>query len=138
MYDFIFLLIGGITGFIVGIVVMESSCNTDTALKLSNVMNASMLECVTKQVITKEQVHDIETIFHRHIEANFEHIKASHGDKWGRRMIILLCILFVLVIITNIVSALFYIKSANRKAHYTMLDIKALRQVRDQIKKLLK
>ena len=50
---------------------------------------------------------------------------------WGRRMIILLCILFVLAIISNIVSALSYLKSANRKAHYTMLEIKALRQVRD-------
>ena len=53
-------------------------------------------------------------------------------------MIILLNILFVLVIISNIVSALFYIKSANRKEHYTMLEIKALRQVRDQIEKLSK
>ena len=53
-------------------------------------------------------------------------------------MIILLCILFVLAIISNIVSALSYIKSANRKAHYTMLEIKALRQVRDQIERLSK
>ena len=53
-------------------------------------------------------------------------------------MIILLYILFVLAIISNIVSSVFYIKSANRKAHYTMLDIKALRQVRDQIKRLSK
>ena len=53
---------GGIIGFIGGIVAMGSSCDTDTALKLSNVMNTSMLECVTKQVITKEQVHDIEII----------------------------------------------------------------------------
>ena len=51
-------------------------------------------------------------------------------------MIILLCILFVLAIISNIISALSYIKSANRKAHYTMLEIKALRQVRDQIERL--
>ena len=80
MYDFIFLLIGGITGFIVGIVVMENSCNADTALKLSNMMNASMLDCVTKQVITKEQVHDIENIFHKHIETNFKGIKANHGE----------------------------------------------------------
>lgn len=80
MYDFIFLLIGGIAGFIVGIVVMENSCNADTALKLSNMMNASMLDCVTKQVITKEQVHDIETVFHKHIEANFKGIKANHGE----------------------------------------------------------
>ena len=33
---------------------------------------------------------------------------------------------------------LFYIKSANRKAHYTMIEIKALRQVRDQIERLSK
>lgn len=74
------LLIGAIIGFICGIVAMRKSCDTDTALKLSNVMNASMLDCVTKQVITKEQVHDIETIFFKHIEENFKHIKASHGD----------------------------------------------------------
>lgn len=80
MYDFIFLLIGGIAGFIVGIVVMENSCNADTALKLSNMMNASMLDCVTKQVITKEQVHGIESIFHKHIEANFKGIKANHEE----------------------------------------------------------
>ena len=53
-------------------------------------------------------------------------------------MIIVSCILFVLAIISNIVSALFYVKSANRKAHYTMIEIKALRQVRDQIEKLKK
>lgn len=53
-------------------------------------------------------------------------------------MLILSCILFVLAIISNIVSALSYLKSANRKAHYTMLEIKALRQVRDQIEKLSK
>ena len=53
-------------------------------------------------------------------------------------MIILLYILFILAIISNFISALFYIKSANRKAHYTMLEIKALRHVRDKIEKLLK
>ena len=39
-----------------------------------------MLDCVTKQVIAKEHVHDIETIFFKHIEENFKGIKASHGD----------------------------------------------------------
>lgn len=81
MYDFIFLLIGGITGAIIGIAVMENSCNADIALKLSNTMNASMLDCVTHKIITKEQVHDIETVFHKHIEENFKGIKANHGDK---------------------------------------------------------
>ena len=40
-----------------------------------------MLDCVTHKIITKDQVHDIETVFHKHIEANFKHIKANHGDK---------------------------------------------------------
>lgn len=74
------LLVGAIIGFIGGIVARGSSCDTDTAIKLSNVMNASMLDCVTHKIITKEQVHDIESIFHKHIEANFKYIKANHGD----------------------------------------------------------
>lgn len=53
-------------------------------------------------------------------------------------MIYLLFVLFGLAIISNIASVIFYIKSANRKAHYTMIEIKALRQVRDHIEKLLK
>lgn len=80
MNDFTVLLVGAIIGFIAGIAAMGKSCETDTALQLSNVMNASMLECVTNKVITKEQVHDIEVIFHKHIEANFKFIKANHGD----------------------------------------------------------
>ena len=75
------LLVGAIIGFVVGIVVSESSYNSDIALKLSNMMNSSMLDCVTHKVITKEQVHDIETVFHKHIEYNFKHIKASHGTE---------------------------------------------------------
>lgn len=74
------LLVGAIIGFIAGMAAMGCLRDTDTALKLSNVMNASMLDCVANKVITKEQVHDIETIFHKHIEANFKHIKANHGE----------------------------------------------------------
>ena len=80
MNDFTFLLVGAIIGFVVGIIVSEISYNSDTAIKLSNVMNASMLDCVTHKIITKEQVHDIETVFFKHIEYNFKCIKASHGD----------------------------------------------------------
>lgn len=82
MNDFTVLLVGAIIGFIAGICAMGNSCDTDTALKLSNVMNASMLDCVTNKVITKEQVHDIEVIFHKHIEASFKFIKANHGDSY--------------------------------------------------------
>ena len=59
----------------------ESLYDANTAKKLSNVMNASMLDCVTHEVITKEQVHDIESIFFKHIEYNFKHIKASHTSE---------------------------------------------------------
>lgn len=74
-------LVGVIIGFVFGVVVSERSYNSDTTLKLSNVMNASMLDCVTHKIITQEQVHNIETVFHRHIEANFKGIKASHGTE---------------------------------------------------------
>lgn len=68
---------------ILGIVIVTKSAthNSEIALKLANIMNSSMLDCVTKHVITKEQVHDIETIFHKHIEENFKGIKASHGTE---------------------------------------------------------
>lgn len=68
---------------ILGIVIVTKSTtwNSDIALKLANTMNSSMLDCVTKQIITKDQVHDIETIFHKHIEENFKGIKASHSDE---------------------------------------------------------
>ena len=81
MNDFTFLLVGAIIGFVVGIIVSEISYNSDTAIQLSNVINASMLDCVKHKIITKEQVHDIESIFHKHIEYNFKHIKASHGTE---------------------------------------------------------
>ena len=75
------LLVGTLIGFLVGIVVGGIAYDSDTAIKLSNMMNASMLNCVTHKIITKEQVHDIETVFHRHIEENFKGIKASHGTE---------------------------------------------------------
>lgn len=75
-------IIGCLVGLILGIaiVIKGTTCNSDIALKLANTMNSSMLDCVTHKIITQEQVHDIETIFSKHIEANFKHIKASHGE----------------------------------------------------------
>lgn len=83
MDNIISVFIGGVLGFIFALIMLASvfTANSDIALKLSNMMNSSMLDCVTKQVITKEQVHDIESIFQKHIEENFENIKASHGTK---------------------------------------------------------
>nr|DAF52294.1 MAG TPA: hypothetical protein [Podoviridae sp. ctIKM86] len=83
MDNIISVFIGGILGFIFALIMLASvfTANDDIALKLSNMVNSSMLDCVTKQVITKEQVHDIESIFHKHIEENFKGIKASHGTE---------------------------------------------------------
>lgn len=81
------LIFGSFIGCVIGLVIIRigiiamSTANSDIALKLANTMNSSMLDCVTKQVITKEQVHDIETIFHKHIEENFKGIKAYHGTE---------------------------------------------------------
>ena len=72
------LLVGTIIGIVVGIVIGGISYDTKLAIGLSNMMNSAMLDCVTHKIITQEQVHDIETVFHKHIEANFKHIKASH------------------------------------------------------------
>ena len=81
MEYFISMILGLFLGFLGGTMFMVSICDSNIALKLSNVMNASMLDCVTHKIITKEQVHDIEVIFHKHIEENFKFIKANHGDK---------------------------------------------------------
>ena len=81
------LIFGSFIGCVIGLVIIRigiiamSTANSDIALKLANTMNSSMLDCVTKQVITKEQVHDIETIFHKHIEENFKGVKAYHGTE---------------------------------------------------------
>lgn len=80
MSYFISAILGLFLGFVVGIIYRMDIDNYITALKLSNVMNASMLDCVTHKVITKKQVHDIEVIFHKHIELNFKHIKTNHGS----------------------------------------------------------
>ena len=81
------IIFGSILGIAIGlalgvtIITKSTTRNYDIALKLANTMNSSMLDCVTKQVITKDQVHDIETIFHKHIEENFKGIKASHSSE---------------------------------------------------------
>lgn len=75
------LIAGCIFGFTIGVNLKSRKNSDNTALKLANTMNSSMLQCVTENVITPEQVHGIETIFHKHIEENFRGIKASHGTE---------------------------------------------------------
>ena len=80
------IILGIIIGSILGIVIVSqlTTCNSEIALKLANTLNSSLLDCVTKQIITKDQVHDIETIFHKHIEENFKGIKAQHSSDEGK------------------------------------------------------
>lgn len=86
MEGIICIIFGSILGILIGlalgvtIITKSTTRNSDIALKLANTMNSSMLDCVTEQVITKEQVHGIETIFHKHIEENFKGIKAQHSS----------------------------------------------------------
>lgn len=81
MGEIVYCCICIILGIVIGLVTTLTICNSVIALKLANMMNSSMLDCVTKQIITKEQVHDIESVFHKHIEENFKGIKASHGTE---------------------------------------------------------
>ena len=76
------IILGIVIGLVlgIGIIIKSTTWNSDIALKLANTMNSSMLDCVTKQIITKAQVHDIESIFHKHIEENFKGIKAQHSS----------------------------------------------------------
>lgn len=53
-------------------------------------------------------------------------------------ILICVCVLFALAIITEIGGAVSNVKSANRKARYTMIQVKAIRQLRDTIEKALK
>ena len=48
---------------------------------------------------------------------------------------IIFYVLVILAIVADVVSTVSYIKSANRKAHYTLTEIKAIRQLRDTLEK---
>ena len=52
----------------------------ETAVKLSNVMNASLLDLLQKNVITEEQVPKIEKVFQREIEINFDYMRVEVED----------------------------------------------------------
>lgn len=48
---------------------------------------------------------------------------------------IIFYVLAILVIIADVVSTVSYIKSADRKAQYTLAEIKAIRQLRNTLEK---
>jgi uncharacterized membrane protein YqhA len=52
-------------------------------------------------------------------------------------MVILLCALLVLVIISNVASMIAYIRSADRKAQHTMIEVNAIRELKNTIEKYL-
>lgn len=82
MGDFFGFFIGFVVGIASGMILSSYSVDSKIAIGLSNMMNASMLDCVTHGIITKDQVHDIEDVFSKHIETNFKHIKVIHYDSY--------------------------------------------------------
>lgn len=76
-------VIAFIIGFFVGgaIIVQNTTNNTEVALKIANIMNGSMLDCVTQKIITTEQEQLIEDVLKSHIEKEFKFIKVNGGDK---------------------------------------------------------
>ena len=80
MHGFICLILDGILVFTIGMITMSemTTYKSDIAVKLANVVNASMLDCITKNIITKKQVNEIELVFQKYIEANFKDIKATN------------------------------------------------------------
>ena len=76
MCGFTDIIFWGVIGFIIGMTVKSTTCNPEIALKLANMMNSAMLQCTTEKVITPEQVHGIETIFHKHIEEKLQRHKS--------------------------------------------------------------
>ena len=63
-------LLGIVIGLVLGVAIAANSTtfNSDIALKLSNMMNSSMLDCVTKQVITKEQANIYKKLYNKIIK----------------------------------------------------------------------
>ena len=53
-------------------------------------------------------------------------------------MNILLCILAVLIIISNVVRGVIYVKCANKKVRYIMTEIKAIRKLRYRLEREMK
>ena len=80
-------LLWAIVAFVIGVIaggclMADGTIDKEkVTIKLTNTMNSSMLDCVTHNVITKEQVHAIEDVFHKHIEENFDFVKANHGNE---------------------------------------------------------
>lgn len=58
-------------------IIIIRNYRVQTAVKLSNVMNASLLDLLQKNVITEDQVPKIEKVFQREIEINFDYMRVE-------------------------------------------------------------
>ena len=61
-------------------IIISRNYRAETAVKLSNVMNASLLDLLQKKVITEDQVPKIEKVFQRQIEINFDYMRVEVED----------------------------------------------------------
>ena len=84
MSDYVAIaIVAFLIGYVVGgaIIVRNTTDNMEVALKISNVMNSSMLDCISQKIITVEQEQLIEDVLKKHIEKEFKFIKVNSGDK---------------------------------------------------------
>lgn len=78
MNNLLSAFIGGIIGLIFAINTLNKdgyTTNSDISLKLKRTLDSSILDCISQDIITKEQVNTMKIIFYKHIEDNFEYSK---------------------------------------------------------------
>ncbi len=77
----------GIVAFIIGffvdgaIIVRHTTDNTEVALKISNIINGSMLDGIAQKIITVEQEQLMEDVLKKHIEKEFKFIKVNSENE---------------------------------------------------------
>ena len=76
-------IVAFIIGFYVGgaIIVRHTTDNTEVALKISNIINGSILDCISQKIITVEQEQLMEDVLKKHIEKELKFIKVNSGNE---------------------------------------------------------
>lgn len=76
-------IIDFIGGFLIGgaITVKNTTNNTEVALRISNIINGFLLDCIAYKIITAEQEQLITDVLKKRIEKEFKFIKVNSEDK---------------------------------------------------------
>lgn len=84
MSDYMLIgLVAFIVGFFIGgaIIVKNTTNNTEVALRISNIINGFLLDCIGYKIITAEQEQLITDVLKKRIEKEFKFIKVNSEDK---------------------------------------------------------